>query len=217
MSFHGLLWQVISDLDDGVGQLLTSLNRSGDLERTLLLFWSDNGPERALDFPAHKVNPTNVPDRLLPKSEELQRLDHYPCADQGCALVCGRWCSRGSTGGLRGRKRSLYEGGVRSPLLVRWPGRIPAGWVDRRSVLTAADLLPTLCAAAGVEIPAAVASSLAGEDQLSVLLGAGSGGTTTPGVAPALPPRRRPRAVFWQNEQPDANDKEWWSKLAVCA
>ena len=34
------------------------------------------------------------------------------------------------TGGLRGAKDSLYEGGTREPLIVRWPGHVPAGRVD---------------------------------------------------------------------------------------
>ena len=51
----------------------------------------------------------------------------------------------GSPGPFRGRKRSLYEGGVRMPLIVRWKGHTPAGRVDDESVLGAVDLLPTLC------------------------------------------------------------------------
>jgi arylsulfatase A-like enzyme len=53
-------------------------------------------------------------------------------------------------GGMRGRKGSVDEGGVRSPLLVRWPGRIVAG---RRveEVASAVDLMPTLVDLAGVE------------------------------------------------------------------
>jgi arylsulfatase A-like enzyme len=52
-------------------------------------------------------------------------------------------------GGMKGRKGSVDEGGVRSPLLIRWPGRIPAG---RRvpQIAGAIDLLPTLAALAGV-------------------------------------------------------------------
>lgn len=59
----------------------------------------------------------------------------------------------GSSGPFRGRKRSLYEGGVRMPLIVRWPGHLSPGTVDNTSVLSGVDLLPTLCAAAGVEAP----------------------------------------------------------------
>lgn len=61
----------------------------------------------------------------------------------------------GSTGGLRGRKWSLYEGGIRQPLIVRWPGRVPAGRVDRETVLGAVDLFPTLCSLASLPKPAA--------------------------------------------------------------
>lgn len=53
-------------------------------------------------------------------------------------------------GGMKGIKGSVDEGGVRSPLLVRWPGKVPAG--KRVAPLAAAiDLLPTLAAMA--EIP----------------------------------------------------------------
>ena len=61
--------------------------------------------------------------------------------------------SIGQTGGLRGQKRSLFEGGVRVPFIVRWPGHTPAGAKNDTTVFTAVDLLPTLCAAAGVSCP----------------------------------------------------------------
>ncbi len=60
----------------------------------------------------------------------------------------------GSPGPFRGRKRSLYEGGVRVPFLARWPGRVPAGRVDSTSVLGAVDFLPTLTRLAGASMPA---------------------------------------------------------------
>ncbi len=56
------------------------------------------------------------------------------------------------TGGLRGRKGSVYEGGTRSALCVRWPGRLTAGKkVDR--IAAHIDLFPTLLDLAGVERP----------------------------------------------------------------
>jgi len=58
-----------------------------------------------------------------------------------------------STGGLRGSKGSVYEGGLRVPLIVRWPGRVAAGTTSDH-VCGFVDLLPTLCAAAGVPVPA---------------------------------------------------------------
>ncbi|AMY10700.1 Arylsulfatase [Luteitalea pratensis] len=53
----------------------------------------------------------------------------------------------------RGHKLALYEGGIRMPFIVRWPGHVPAGRVDSRSVLIAQDLFPTLSAVAGAALP----------------------------------------------------------------
>ncbi len=49
---------------------------------------------------------------------------------------------------FRGQKRTLWEGGLRVPAIVRWPGRVPAGVVSETPYHTT-DLLPTLLAAAG--------------------------------------------------------------------
>jgi arylsulfatase A-like enzyme len=77
---------------------------------------------------------------------------------------------RGSrSGGLRGSKLSLYEGGVRMPFIVRWPGHAPAGRVDNQSVLSATDLFPSLCAVAGVPLPPGAAFD--GEDLSAALSG----------------------------------------------
>jgi arylsulfatase A len=57
-----------------------------------------------------------------------------------------------SAGPLRGLKFSLYEGGIRVPLLARWPGKIKAGTVSDR-VSDFADMLPTFAEVAGVAPP----------------------------------------------------------------
>ncbi len=53
---------------------------------------------------------------------------------------------------LRDAKTSLYEGGVRVPYLLRWPGHVPGGQVLPNPVITL-DLLPTALAAAGASVP----------------------------------------------------------------
>jgi len=58
------------------------------------------------------------------------------------------------TGGLRGTKLSLYEGGTRMPFLISWPGHIPQGKIDAGSEVNAIDLLPSLANMAGVKLPA---------------------------------------------------------------
>ena len=60
-------------------------------------------------------------------------------------------------GGLRGSKISLYEGGTRMPLIVRWPGHVPAGRVDDRTVMHGVDFFPMFCKLAGTPMPANVA------------------------------------------------------------
>ncbi|MBX6312924.1 MAG: sulfatase-like hydrolase/transferase [Isosphaeraceae bacterium] len=75
----------------------------------------------------------------------------------------------GSPGPFRGRKRSLYEGGVRVPFLVRWPGHVPAGRIDDASVVSAVDFLPTLCKLAGIAVSDDIKPD--GEDISDILLG----------------------------------------------
>lgn len=74
----------------------------------------------------------------------------------------------GSAGYFRGRKWSLYEGGVREPLLVRWPGHIPAGKVDSTTITWNLDILPTLCKLAQVPLPG---GAIDGEDMSAAWLG----------------------------------------------
>ena len=61
----------------------------------------------------------------------------------------------GSTGGLRGSKRMLYEGGIRAPFIARWPGRIQPNMTSDL-LTTFVDFLPTAADLAGVPLPPAV-------------------------------------------------------------
>jgi arylsulfatase A len=59
----------------------------------------------------------------------------------------------GSTGGLRGRKRWLYEGGIREQFMVRWPGHIKPGSTCDQPVI-GSDIFTTICEVTGVQPPA---------------------------------------------------------------
>jgi arylsulfatase A len=59
--------------------------------------------------------------------------------------------SYGETGGLRGRKRFLWEGGIRVPCIMRWPGTIEGGQVTGIPISNL-DFLPTLTKAAGLKV-----------------------------------------------------------------
>ena len=72
------------------------------------------------------------------------------CSDNGAANRYDGLFN--SSGPLRGRKRDLFEGGLRTPMIVRWPGMIPAGTVSA-SPWTFADFLPTAAELAGALPP----------------------------------------------------------------
>lgn len=120
---------VIAEGDAEVGAILASLKELGLDEKTLVVFSSDNGPEWT-GTGAHK---------------------HADDTSTGPGL--DSYYSVGETDGLKGRKRSLYAGGIRVPFIARWPGVVPAGRVDRKSALTAVDLLPTFLEVAGQPLP----------------------------------------------------------------
>lgn len=95
------------NIDWNVGRLLDSLDHLTLAEKTVVLYFSDNGPN------SWRFN-----------------------------------------GGMKGRKGSTDEGGVRSPLLVRWPGHIRPG-TKIPQIAVAMDLLPTLGELAGVSVTGA--------------------------------------------------------------
>ena len=117
---------VLSHADDRIGEVLDALDQLQLTENTLVIFSSDNGPARAAD-PA-----------------EL-KLVH----DTATGAGYGIGAARGVTGGRKGYKSALFEGGIGVPFIARWPGQIAADRIDRVSMLSAVDLLPTFCALAG--------------------------------------------------------------------
>lgn len=77
----------------------------------------------------------------------------------------------GRTNGMRGMKLSLYEGGIREPFIVRWPGHVPAGRVDNNSVIAAVDMLPTFATITGANVPDEAKPRLNGVDISSAFAG----------------------------------------------
>jgi arylsulfatase A-like enzyme len=113
------------NIDWNVGRVLAALDELGVSDNTIVLYFSDNGPNS------------------------------------------WRW-----NGGMKGRKGSIDEGGLRVPFLIRWPARIQAG--KRVSEVGGAiDLLPTLAEMAGIEV--ASPTPLDGVSLCPLLYGAGIG------------------------------------------
>jgi arylsulfatase A-like enzyme len=110
--------------------------------------------------------------------------NHPQLKDNTLILVCsdnGPEAGAGSAGPFRGGKTMLYEGGIRSPLIVWGPGLIAgdkAGQRNAESVLCALDVAPSLLSLAGVQPPADVAFD--GEDVAGTLIGKSTASRQSP-------------------------------------
>ena len=102
-------------LDLAVGRLLKKLDQLGLSENTIVVFTSDQGPAR----------------------NTLNTLKANQVGDTTRGNMMG-WPK-----GLRGGKHEMYEGGVRIPFIVRWPGKVPVDTVNDTSILSGLDFLPT--------------------------------------------------------------------------
>ncbi|MBL0173272.1 MAG: sulfatase-like hydrolase/transferase [Gemmatimonadaceae bacterium] len=89
------------------------------------------------------------------------------CADNG-AEIRRPW--RGSSGPWNGFYNSVMEGGIRTPCVVRWTGRIPAGQVSNE-IVHEVDLFPTFAAAVGVPGMVPTDRAIDGVNQLPFLEG----------------------------------------------
>lgn len=113
---------MITSLDEHVGKILRTLDELKLADNTLVVFSSDNGTT------------------------------HGAAGDSVFGVGGVDAAFFNSTAGLRGFKGSVYEGGIRVPLIVRWPGRVKPNSVSDFPCYFA-DHFPTLCAAAGVSQP----------------------------------------------------------------
>jgi arylsulfatase A-like enzyme len=94
---------------------------------------------------------------LLRELEELEIAENTIVlftSDNGAANERGAVAEYfNGSGPYRGIKRDLYEGGIRVPLIVSWPGTVPAGVRDESTHVTFWDFLPTFADLAGAELP----------------------------------------------------------------
>ncbi|MBI4905184.1 MAG: sulfatase-like hydrolase/transferase [Acidobacteria bacterium] len=72
-------------------------------------------------------------------------------SDNGCPVVTGA----GTNGPLNGEKATYYEGGIRVPFVMHWPGKVPAAHVYRKAVVSR-DILPTFLASANIRADTAL-------------------------------------------------------------
>jgi arylsulfatase A-like enzyme len=133
----------IMHLDDAVGRILAAVKASGKSDKTLVVFTSDNGGSTS------ENNDTRYPFATYPQ---------------------GRLPGRNLP--FRGKKGDLYEGGIRVPTIVHWPGVLQPGQCS--TPIHIIDWMPTLCALAGYQSTDALKwdgsniwSTLTGEAELA--------------------------------------------------
>ncbi|MBL8382864.1 MAG: sulfatase-like hydrolase/transferase [Burkholderiales bacterium] len=153
-------------------------------DRPFLLYFPMNSPVPPLQVPARyfeklrdsiaNINVRGYNAMLLAQDEVvgavLEKLDACGLAQDTLVIFVsdnGNALSRpGSNAPFSGGKYSTYEGGIRMPFMMRWPGRLRAGQVYEEPVSTL-DILPTVAAAGGV--PTSAAQPLDGVNLLPYL------------------------------------------------
>ena len=123
---HGNAWYagMLESIDDGVGQVRDVLKELGLDDNTVVIYYSDNG------------GLSNGYNGLLARYDALDWEIHSPPTNNAP---------------LRSGKGHLYEGGIRVPLVVRWPGVTRAGAL-RHTPVSSIDFLPTFAEMAGLEV-----------------------------------------------------------------
>ena len=131
---------MLKSLDDSLGRIMKALDDLNLTDNTIIVFFSDNGGN------IHSWSTAQEQNRYL--KNEKHNLHHMAKAYQEYAGLQPPT----NNAPLRAGKAKLYEGGVRVPLMVRWPKKIPAGKTTD-AIVNNIDLYPTLLELAGVPLP----------------------------------------------------------------
>ena len=123
----------------------------------LVLEFQDLPPERRIMAAKIKALDNSIGEVLkaMKKNEQLENTLIFFMSDNGPSREIHCWLDEtvvpykgGETGRFRGHKQSLFEGGIRVPAIVSWPGKIPQNVVSHE-VGIASDLFPTFLTVAG--------------------------------------------------------------------
>ncbi len=178
----------IDRMDQGIGRVLDALDRLGLAEDTMVMFLSDNGGCHEF-IQAHtgwseRLN-TGLPDGREMKMGDLPGV--YPGPEDTYQSYGRPWANASNTP-FRLHKHWVHEGGISTPLIVRYPGVAPAGSISH-VVSHVIDILPTCLDAAGAAYPSDLdgrsIDPADGRSMLGFLRGE---------------PDRDPRVLFWEHE-----------------
>lgn len=149
----------IDRMDQGIGQVLDTLERLGRLDNTLVVFLSDNGG-CAEEMPPESVEQfvtAFVPLKTTTQSGETVVPGNVPGLMPGPETTYqsyGRSWAHLSNTPFREYKHWVHEGGIATPLVLRWPAGLAQNAGVHRAPHQLVDVLPTLLDAAGATYPA---------------------------------------------------------------
>ncbi len=130
---------MVSELDVAVGRILAKLSEQGMRKNTLVWFFSDNGG----------LNSSASPEGLVTLVDTLVDFWGTPLPIEVLEFTRSNIQDGASDNSpLRAGKASVYEGGIRVPSVIAWPGQLEDG--ESRAFVTAQDVLPTLLQAVGL-------------------------------------------------------------------
>lgn len=129
--------------------------------KPFFLYFSHTIPHPPIVLPAEARKSDSVYNDAIEHMDQqvgrlLRALDEAGLASNTVVFFSsdnGPMAQGGQTGGLRGRIRDAYEGGVRVPFMARWPGKIRAGTSSATPAI-AYDIFPTIARIAGAQVPA---------------------------------------------------------------
>jgi arylsulfatase len=146
----------LSHTDHHLGRLVDHLERTGELDRTVIFVLSDNGASSE-GGPVGSLNDVRTWNGLPHSVEEAwRRIDEIGGPRTHNNYPWG-WTVAGNTP-FRRWKRETHEGGVADPLIVHWPGGIPVAHAGglRRQYVHCVDVAPTILEITGIQVPAEV-------------------------------------------------------------
>jgi len=161
---------MVSDLDRYIGEFLGYLEDAGELDNTLIVFMSDNGPE-AIRRDLFRGEPTRWVQQCCDNSyENLGRGNSY--------VAYGPSWARASTVPFRRAKATAFEGGIHVPAIAWYPGVIDGG-TQTHEFATVMDILPTFLELAGTQHPGTqyhgrAVAPVRGRSLMPLLSGAGA-------------------------------------------
>ncbi len=152
---QGAYAAMLDHADRNIARLTAFLDTAGLTDDTLILVLSDNGAsQEGLGYGfVNAMGPYNMRPETI--EEKVARIDDIGGPDTHSNFPLG-WAMAANTP-LRRYKQNTHGGGIRDPLVVSWPSRLPARGEIRRQFAHAVDLVPTLLELIGIDAPSSVA------------------------------------------------------------